>query len=47
MKSREHIEELVNTVWQRHPTVTYEYLIVELLLDIRELMQKEKEGRER
>ena len=42
MKSRQHIEKLVDTVWQRNPKITYQYLILEVLLDIRELLQHER-----
>lgn len=39
MKSRQHIEKIVDTLWQRNPKVTYEYMILEVLLDIRESLQ--------
>ena len=42
MKSRQHIEKLVDMVWQRNPKITYQYLILEVLLDIRELLQHER-----
>ena len=42
MKSRIHIEKQVDTVWKRNPKVTYQYLILEVLLDIRELLQHER-----
>jgi hypothetical protein len=42
MKSRQHIEKLVDTLWQRNPKITYQYLILEVLLDIRELLQHER-----
>ena len=44
MKSRQHIEKLVDTVWQRTPKITYQYLILEVLLDIRELLQHDDVG---
>ena len=39
MKSRDDIEKQADTLWQRNPKITYQYLILEVLLDIRELLQ--------
>lgn len=42
MKSRDDIEDAIDGLWQRDPKITYQYLILEVLLDIRELLQHER-----
>jgi len=45
MKSRQHIEKLIGIEWARNPEVTYDYLILEVLLDIRDMLENDIEQR--
>lgn len=40
MKKRDEIEKQINILWKKNPETTYEYLILQALLDIRELLEE-------